>query len=157
MLSLWVSIPTRFSFNNPVRSSDECNIARLTESCCNARLTTQKIATVPVAGLSAGCRPVRSCLAEPPGRCASRSSALPHQQPHVSKWKNGKTLRFRGHRGRRSFTRSCGFMAPPSEPLDSHRSHQVNVFVPNAFQCTNNPGFSRASFRKKRLARVLWD
>ncbi|PLU08213.1 hypothetical protein BMJ32_00130 [Sinorhizobium medicae] len=43
------------------------------------------------------------------------------------------------------------------EPLDSHRSHQVNVFVPNAFQCTNSPGFSRASFRKKRLARVLWD
>ncbi|QAS82574.1 hypothetical protein CO657_35205 (plasmid) [Rhizobium acidisoli] len=55
-----------------------------------------------------------------------------------------------------------GFHLPASrrtvrEPLDSHRSHQVNVFVPNAFQCTNSPGFSRASFRKKRLARVLWD
>ncbi|TIU21729.1 MAG: hypothetical protein E5W49_09010 [Mesorhizobium sp.] len=43
------------------------------------------------------------------------------------------------------------------EPLDSHRSHQANVFVPNTFQCTNSPGFSRASFLKKRLARVLWD
>lgn len=40
------------------------------------------------------------------------------------------------------------------EPLDSHRSHQANVFVP-AFQCTNSPGFSRVSFLTKRLARVL--
>ncbi|TIO12706.1 MAG: hypothetical protein E5X86_32300 [Mesorhizobium sp.] len=43
------------------------------------------------------------------------------------------------------------------EPLDSHRSHQANVFVPNTFQCTNSPGFSRASILTKRLARVVWD
>lgn len=59
-------------------------------------------------------------------------------------------------------SRPEGFHLPASrrtvrEPLDSHRSHQANVFVPNAFQCTNSPGFSRASFLTKRLARVLWD
>ncbi|RVQ45365.1 hypothetical protein CN059_21595 [Sinorhizobium medicae] len=65
-------------------------------------------------------------------------------------------------RGKAGVSRPEEFHQPASrrtvrEPLDSHRSHQVNVFVPNAFQCTNSPGFSRASFRKKRLARVLWD
>lgn len=65
-------------------------------------------------------------------------------------------------RGKAGVSRPEEFHLPASrrtvrEPLDSHRSHQVNVFVPNAFQCTNSPGFSRASFRKKRLARVLWE
>ncbi|ASP89405.1 hypothetical protein CDO26_34645 (plasmid) [Sinorhizobium meliloti] len=65
-------------------------------------------------------------------------------------------------RGKAGVSRPEEFHQPASrrtvrEPLDSHRSHQVNVFVPNAFQCTNSPGFSCASFRKKRLARVLWD
>lgn len=36
------------------------------------------------------------------------------------------------------------------EPLDSHRSHQVNMAVPN------NSALSRASFRKNSEARVLW-
>ena len=42
-------------------------------------------------------------------------------------------------------------------PLDSHRSHQVNVVVPNNCQCTNSSTLSRANFRKHSEARVLWN
>ncbi|AYG64096.1 hypothetical protein CCGE525_35440 (plasmid) [Rhizobium jaguaris] len=47
-------------------------------------------------------------------------------------------------------SRPEGFHLPASrrtvrEPLDSHRSHQVNVFVPNAFQWTNHRRY-RPSF-----------
>ena len=60
--------------------------------------------------------------------------------------------------GRGTFTPSL----PPAsrrtvrEPLDSHRSRQVNVVVPNNYQCTNSSALFRASFRKNSEAPVLW-
>lgn len=59
-------------------------------------------------------------------------------------------------------SRPEGFHLPASrrtvrEPLDSHRSHQVNVFVPNACQCTKRSRLSRASCRRNCEARVLWN
>ncbi|RWG77515.1 MAG: hypothetical protein EOQ70_32130 [Mesorhizobium sp.] len=85
--------------------------------------------------------------------------AMRHAGPAtLAAWRTASQPR---HLGRQAgVSRPEGFHLPASrrtvrEPLDSHRSHQANVFVPNAFQCTNSPGFSRASFLTKRLARVL--